>query len=283
MLGGGVAFALVINLVRLASETQHTFEIAFFRSLFGFAAMLPWLWRAGWGGLQTERLPLHVGRAGLTFVSMCLWFWTLAILPLAEATAISFTAPIFAMVLAALFLGEQLYRSRWIATALAVLGGLIIVQPGMHAFEPMAVIAVLTALMWGSGTVLVKALSRTETSAAIVCYQSLITLPVSLLPALFVWRTPTLFELAVMAGVGLSASLGHYCVSRAMKLADAGFLVIFDYMRLPIVAFFAFVLFDEVPSLAVLAGAVMIAGGAIYGSRHQTALQAAPIRSTVRE
>ncbi|MEO1017026.1 MAG: hypothetical protein AAFY56_04965, partial [Pseudomonadota bacterium] len=84
---------------------------------------------------------------------------------------------------------------------------------------------------------------------------------------------PTAFELVVMAGVGLGASLGHYCVGRAMKLADTGYLVIFDYLRLPVVALFAFVLFDELPSMAVLAGAAMIAGGAVYSSRHQAGLK----------
>ncbi len=269
MLAAATCFAMMINLVRLASLTQHTLEIAFFRSLFGLIAMLPWLISVGRQGLQTNHMTLHLMRASTAFISMCMWFYTLSVLPLAEATAISFTAPIFAMVLASVLLGEAMFRARWIAMALAVIGGLIIVQPGARAFDPVAIIAIVTSLMWGGGTILVKLLARHDSAATIVSMQGILIVPVSLIPALFVWRTPTWFEFCVMAGTGLFGSLAHYCMGRAMKTADAGFLAVFDYMRLPLVAVFAFFLFDEVPAPAVLLGAVMIAGGALYSSRHE--------------
>ncbi len=236
MVAAAAAFSVMITLVRHLSVSQPVLEIVFFRNLFGLLAMSPWLLRHGGGMLRTGRFGLHLLRAGLGLLAMSLWFWTLSVLPLAEATALSFTAPIFATLLAVPFLGETLSRRRLLAISGAFLGALVILRPGARVLDPAALVALVTALVWGASTVLVKLLGRTETPAAIVTWMVLLLTPLSGFLAIPVWRTPGTGELLAFLLLGLVGSAGHYCMSRALATADAGRVLPFDYLRLPFVA-----------------------------------------------
>ena len=191
MSAGAAFFAVMINLVRYLTDHFDPLQVVFFRNAFGLVAILPWLLREGLPALHTERLHLHVIRALVGVAAMLLWFNTLALMPLAEATALSFTAPIFTSILAVAFLGEIMRSHRVWAIILGFLGALLIVRPGVAAIDPVALLAIVTALVWGSGTVLLKYMSRTETTSAMVIYLPLFLTPISLLPAIFVWTWPT--------------------------------------------------------------------------------------------
>ena len=128
MCAAASAFALMITLVRHLTDGLHPLQVVFFRTAFGLAAMLPWLLRQGFGVLRTGHLRLHLFRALIGIFAMVGWFTTLSLMPLAEATALSFTAPIFTSVLAVLVLGEVMGRRRWSAVAIGCLGALLIVR-----------------------------------------------------------------------------------------------------------------------------------------------------------
>lgn len=267
MIAAAASFSLMITLVRLASRSLPVTEIAFFRNLFGLLVMVPWLLREGRRALATRRPWLHLLRGVLALTAMLCWFYTLSVLPLAEATAFSFTAPVFATLLAVPVLGERLVPARIAAVGLAFLGALVILRPGARALDPAALVALFTAVVWGTATIVVKILARTESSAAIVTWMVLFTTPVSLLVALPAWRTPTSGELFVLALLGAAGSAGHYCMSRALRLADAGFVAPFDYLRLPFVALLAWLLFGQRPDAWTWAGAALIAAGGILVAR----------------
>jgi drug/metabolite transporter (DMT)-like permease len=150
MCAAATAFALMITLVRHLTDGLHPLQVVFFRTAFGLLAMLPWLLRQGLGVMRTGRLRLHLLRALIGIFAMVGWFTTLSLMPLAEATALSFTAPIFTSVLAGLILGEAMRLRRWSATALGFLGALIIVRPGLAAIDPAALLAVITAAIWAA-------------------------------------------------------------------------------------------------------------------------------------
>jgi drug/metabolite transporter (DMT)-like permease len=139
------AFALMIALVRLLTDGLHPLQVVFFRTAFGLLAMLPWLLRQGLGVMRTSHLRLHLLRALIAIFAMVGWFTSVSLLPLAEATALSFTAPIFTSVLAVLILGEAMRLRRWSATAIGFLGALLIVRPGVAAIDPAALLAIGTA------------------------------------------------------------------------------------------------------------------------------------------
>jgi drug/metabolite transporter (DMT)-like permease len=264
MVGATTAFACMINLVRVLSADFDPLQLVFFRTAFGLLFMLPWLTGRGFGALRTQRLGLHILRAAIGLVAMTLWFITVALLPLAEVTALSFTAPVFTSVLAVLFLGEVMRARRWAATAVAFLGALIILRPGIEAVDPVALLVIVTALVWAVGSIVVKVLGRTDHPAAIVTYMTLFLTPLSLIPALFVWQTPGLFDLGLLALLGAAGSLGHVCLARALATAEASVVMPFDYLRLPLVAVVAYLLFGEVPDVWTWVGGAVIAASSIY-------------------
>jgi drug/metabolite transporter (DMT)-like permease len=263
------AFALMITLVRHLTDGLHPLQVVFFRTAFGLVAMLPWLLRQGIGVMRTSRLRLHLLRALIGIFAMVGWFTSVSLLPLAEATALSFTAPIFTSVLAVLILGEAMRLRRWTATAIGFLGALIIVRPGSAAIDPAALLAIGTAAIWASSTILIKIMARTESAGGITTYMVLLTTPMTLLAALFVWQDPSLEQLAFAALLGAAGSAGHFCMSRALATADATLVAPLDYLRLPIVALIAFLVFGEVPGIWVWIGGGIIAASSIYIARRE--------------
>lgn len=269
MCAATTAFAVMITLVRYLTEDLHPLQVVFFRTVFGLVAMLPWLLRQGIGVMRTQRLRLHLLRALFGILAMFGWFTTLSLMPLAEATALSFTSPIFTSVLAVLILGEVMRARRWSATLAGFLGALIIVRPGAEAIDPAALLAVGTALMWASATVLIRIMARTESAGAITTYMVLLTTPMTLIAALFVWQAPTLEQLGWAALLGAAGSTGHLCMSRALAAAEATVVVPFDYLRLPLVALAAYLAFGEVPGVWVWLGGAVIAASGIYLARRE--------------
>jgi drug/metabolite transporter (DMT)-like permease len=227
------AFAAMIVLVRQLTYELDPLEVVFLRNVFGVLAMMPWLMSHGLGVLRTQRIHLHLLRAAIGIVAMISWFTTLSLMPLAESTALSFTAPLFTSLLAVLLLGEVMRARRWVATALGFLGALVILRPGIQAVQPVALLAMGTAAVWATSTILVKVMTRTESPGAVVTYMVLLSTPLSLIPALLVWQTPTLEHLVYAALLGAAGSAGHFCMTRALASADASFVVPFDYLRLP--------------------------------------------------
>jgi drug/metabolite transporter (DMT)-like permease len=271
-------FALMNGAIRLLGDGwgsadgtgMHPFQIAFLRNVFALAFMLPWLVRHGRVGLRTQRLNMHLWRAAVGLVAMLTWFSAIAYLPLAEAVALNFTVPLFATAGAALFLGEAVRARRWTATAVGFLGVVVILRPGFTEFTPLMTLPVIAAGFMAVSILLVKSLSRTEAPAAIVTYMNLLLTPLSLLPALFVWRWPTLTELALGLFIGLCAALAHNAFTRAFVQADASAVMPFDYSRLPFVAVVGYLLFAEVPDGWTWVGAAIIAGAAIYIAQRES-------------
>jgi drug/metabolite transporter (DMT)-like permease len=270
MVGASLFFAGLSGIIRQLGQEMHPFEVAFFRNLFGLLVMLPWLWRIGFGVLKTQRLGLYVSRSGLSLLSMLCWFTALPMMPFEQAVALSFTAPLFATVCAALVLRETVRGRRWTATIVGFIGVLIIVRPEVSGTDPGAVLglgatlAIASALTSAVLTIVVKDLARTEPSDAIVTYMVLLLTPMSLVPALFVWQWPSADQWPWLVAMGLLGSLGHMCYMRAFAIADASAVMPYDYTRLVFAAVIGYLAFAEVPDLWTWVGAAVIASSAIY-------------------
>ena len=269
MTGAALCFSVMNIAIRIVAAELDPLEIAFFRNFFALVFMLPWLFRAGLGALRTAHLAAHVWRAVIGLVAMICWFYSIALLPLAEAVSLNFTVPLFATVGAVIFLGEVVRARRWSATLLGFLGVLIILRPGVTELSPAMALPVVAAGFMAVSTLLVKSLSRSDSPAAIVLYMNLILTPISLVPALFVWRWPGWSALALLVLVGLLASVAHILLTRAYTKADASAVMPFDYARLPFIAALAFLVFGELPDLWTWIGAAVIAASAIYIARRE--------------
>ena len=265
--------ATVMNIfIRRAAREIHPFEITFFRCLFGLLVLSPWLLRRGFAGLRTSKAWFYTLRAGVSLVSMLTWFYGVTLVPLATATALNFTGPLFATAGAALILGETVRLRRWAAVMAGFIGVLVVLRPGAGALDPNLLIILLSAATAGMGIVTVKFLSRSEPAAAIIIYMVLYLTPLSLLPALFVWQWPSLPTLGVLFLLGVLGSAAHFAVVRGYAAADASACAPFEFLRMPFAAILAYLVFGEVTDRWTWAGAGLIAGSSIYVAHREAQL-----------
>lgn len=272
MLASAVLFGAMAVVIRLASRQLHPFQIAFFRNLFGFAFALPLLLRHGPGLLRTAKLPLYLLRCAIGIVSMLGGFWAIVNLPLALAISLSYSTPLFVTVGAVLFLGEVVRARRWTAVIAGFLGVLVIVRPGAESFSAGTLIALLAAAMSAVVAISIKFLSRTEHPDAIVIYTSLLWIPMSLLPALWVWVAPAGITWLWVVLAGLLGTAGHVCWTRGLKLGEASLLAPLSFMQLPVVAVAGYVLFDEAIGRWTVLGASIVFGANFYIARREAQL-----------
>lgn len=245
MLGSTMLFGLMTVAIRLASETLHTFEIAFFRNLFGLVAALPLLLRHGPELLKTTQWPRYVFRCAIGVVSMLCGFWAIGHLPLAQAVALSYSTPIFVTIAAVVFLHEQVRGRRWAAVALGFVGVMIIVRPGTAGFSAGTLVALAAAVLSGIVSIQIKQLSKVEPADRIVLLTTLLWVPMSLLPALTVWEWPRGIAWVWVIAAGFLGTGGHMLWTRALKLGDVSALTPISFMQLPIVAVAGWLLFQE--------------------------------------
>ena len=261
--------------IRLAARDVDPLEIVFFRNVFNLIFMTPWFIKIGFARLRTDRFGLHCFRTASSLTSMFFWFTALTLLPLAEATSLSFTAPLFATVGAAIFLAEDVRLRRWLAVVLGFVGTLIILRPGLEVVTPGALLMLAGSVFVATSILLVKVLSRTESPNTMVLMVALIATPISAIPLFWVWEMPQGITWVWLACVGAAATGGHLCFNRAMVSADASAVLPYEYTRLIFVALMGFFLFSEVPDAWTWLGSLVIFGAGIYIANREIAARKA--------
>lgn len=280
MLASAFAFTAMLGTVKPASQNLHPFEVTFFRHFFTLIAMLPWILRLGPGTLRTKRFPLIALRGLLGFISTILWFYSVPKLALADATAINFTAPLWATVFAAVVLHEPVRLRRWTATAIGFAGVLVVVRPGFQEFSVWALVMLCGAACWGSQHIVLKMLSRTEPTNVIVCYHAILLTPAALILALFVWQTPGLVDILWLLALGALGTVGHLALARSFAAAEASVVLPFDFSKMPIAAAIGYVAFNEHPDLWTWVGAAIIVAAATYIARREAQIARANAPAT---
>lgn len=270
MLLAATLFAGVAGGVRWVTQhDMHALEAAFLRSGFGLLFMLPVILRYGRAAVRFERPGLHLVRGASSAAGTIMWFWAVALLPIAEAVALNFTAPLFTTILAVVVLHEVVRARRWTATVVGFVGVLIVLRPGTQAISPGALLAIGSAATIGINMMLVRILSRTDTTPAIVTSFSFYLTVGTLVPALFVWQTPSWENLLVMLLAGFCGTAAHLAFTRALALGDASAVAPLDFLRLPFAAGVGYLFFAEVPDGWTAVGALVIAGSAAYIARRE--------------
>ncbi|WP_146347949.1 DMT family transporter [Falsiphaeobacter marinintestinus] len=259
-----VAFAIMHASVRFVSAELPPFQIAFFRNLFGLAFLVPLLVGAGFAQMRTRRIGLHALRGLINICAMLMFFTALSITPLAKVTALSFAAPIFAAVLSVVFLGERFRLYRWIAILFGFLGVLIILRPGFVTLEPGALLAAGAAALWAVAMILIKILSRTESSVAIVAWMGIFLCSFSVGPALWVWQTPTVWNLIWLAFIGLCGSIAQVTLSQSFKETDPTAVLPLDFLKLIWTTILGAWFFGEFPDALTWIGAMVIFSAGLF-------------------
>jgi drug/metabolite transporter (DMT)-like permease len=273
MSGAAVTFSAMNTIIRMLANELPPVELAFFRNFFSLLVMLPWITHYGLGSLNLQRFKLYSMRALLGLVSMLCWFTAVALIPLAEAIALSFTGPLFATAGAALVLRETVGWRRWGAVIVGFIGVLIIVRPGQVELSLGAGLTLLSALCMAAGSLLVKTLARTEPAPAIVAYMVIYLAPMSLIPALFVWQWPDARHWPYLIVLGAFGAVAHLCYTRSLAAADASAVMPFDYMRMPFGAAMAYAVLAEVPTAWTWAGAGVIVASTMYIAQREISLR----------
>ncbi|MFC1831723.1 DMT family transporter [Thermodesulfobacteriota bacterium] len=271
--------AMDATIVRLLANQVHPFVIGFFRSLFGLLAVLPLIiHRVDLTGSPYRWL--HAIRAAMKLLALVSFFVAFANAPLAEVTAISFTAPIFLTLGGWLLLRERMVISHALALLVGFGGMLLLMQPGSGSVSVALLFAVAGALITASIQLILKCMSVHDTTERLVAWNLLTMVPIAFLPAIIFWTTPTLAQLTLLIVQGLLGALNMTLVTRALSLAGVSVIAPLDFLRLPVVAALAYFMFGEIPeattwigAAVILCATLLVAGRARFICREQTDLQ----------
>ena len=266
MVASTVAFASMHAGVRYLSieEHLHPFQIAFFRNFFGFLVLAPWFVQRGLSPLRTQKLALHTVRALINLAAMLLFFVALSLTPLAQVQALGFTAPLFATLLAILVLREKVFLWRWGTLIVGFVGALIIIRPGFKDIDVGSLLVLSSAAIWAGAIIVIKILSRTDSSVTITAYMVLLMTPLSLIPAVFYWAWPNFEQWLWLVFVGVSGTLAQLGMAQAFRVAEATAVLPLDFMKLVWGAAIGYLLFAEVPDTGVWIGGATIFVAATY-------------------
>lgn len=258
MVLAGALFASMHGTVRMISFDLHPFVIAFFRNLFGFLTLVPLLLHGGPALFKTGRFGLHLCRSGINSLSMLAWFTALSMIPLADATTLNLTGPMFVTLGAIVAFGERVRFWRWTALGLGTLGALMVIRPGFEAINIGAILAIGSTALAAISKLMSKSLTRTDDPTTIAAYVQFLMTPVTLVVALFVWQWPTLEQFVGLVAIGVMGSLGHLFTAKAYSLADISFAEPLSFTRMIFATVFGYVAFSEIPDAWTWAGAITI-------------------------
>ena len=218
------------------------------------------LWYRG-DPVRTRRLPWHLARNLIHYAGQYCWFLALALIPIAQVIAIEFTMPLWTALLAAAFLGERLSASRIAAVALGLIGIVLIMGPGVDSFSGGQAVALAAAMLLGSAIIITKALTRTDSALTIIFYMFLIQTVIGLPLAISVWTWPPQALWPWVVVVGVAGTFSHFCLAKAISLADATVVVPMDFLRVPLSALAGWLLYGEGVTVWLALGSTLILAG----------------------
>jgi drug/metabolite transporter (DMT)-like permease len=274
---GSCAFLAALSALgrHLAQSGVDPLQIVFCRLVFAWMCMLPWLVGRGVGSLGTSQIRLYLLRACISMCAMTTWFIALALIPIGEVTALSFLAPLFTTIGAALVLGEVVRLRRWTATLIGFCGALIIIRPGMAEMSLGSWFALGSAVFMGTSALIIKTLTRGDDPWTIVFISHLIMIPMALIPALFVWTWPTLEVWLFLMATGPVAVLGHLFLTKAFSVTDVSIVAAVDFSRLPFAVLIGWLAFGELTDIWTWVGALVIFTSSLYIVRREQKVQTA--------
>ncbi|WP_149541129.1 DMT family transporter [Siccirubricoccus phaeus] len=269
MLAAHALFTCMSAVVKHLSDVIPLVELMFFRSAFALpVVMLIAMRGAGLATLRTKRVGGHALRAASGTAAQACGFFSLALLPIAEQTALNYTQPMFVTILAIPFLGEVVRIHRWSAVVVGFLGVLVIAAGRGDGFAGGAALGIGVAVAGGMfsalTTLLVRQLSSTETSTTITLWQSLLMSGFALVGLPFFWVTPSWEELGLLVLVGLIGGCAQWLLTEAYASAQVSAVAPYSYSGLIWSILLGWVVFADVPDLAMLGGSLLIVAAGLY-------------------
>lgn len=250
----------------------HPTQIVFLRYVFGLMPVAIALWLARGQGLRTSRPGAHLLRGFLMCMALLQFFWGLKFIPLAEAIAVAFTAPLFITALSVPVLKETVGPHRWAAVAIGFIGMLVILRPGSEAFQAEAFLIVGSALTFSFAVLYTRLLTATETNTAMFTYTTVVSLLAMAPFAVTTWEAPAAFDVGLFALIGLLGGAAHFLVIVAYRHAPASVNAPFEYTALIWGTLLGWVIWQEAPDAPVWIGAAVIIFAGLYITYRETVL-----------
>ena len=285
-------FICMQSLIKSTSDHVPPGEAVFFRSFFAIPVIVVWLYlrRELHEGVGTANPMGHLWRAFVGTLAMGLGFASLGFLPLPEVTALGYAAPLLVVIFAAMFLGEKVGAWRLGAVGLGLVGVLIVLSPRLsigagasHAQALGATLALGGAVFTALAQILIRKLVQTERTATIVFWFSFNAAALSLVTLPFGWVVPTLTEAALLICAGILGGVAQIFLTSSYRHADASVVAPFEYASMLFALGIGYMVFDEIPTLTMLAGAglVVVAGILIIWRERKLGLERAQPRKAM--
>ena len=259
-----VLFVAMHALVRDLSKDLHPFQIAFFRASLGLIVLSPIIFKNRFAILKTSKIKLHALRGVLNAGAMLCFFYGLSITPLAQVTALSFAVPLFATLFAVLLLGEIIKIRRITALLIGFFGTLVIIRPGLIDFGIGPILILSQAIIWSLALMVIKVLTRTDSSLTIAIYASIFLSPMVLIAAMPVWQTPTVNQLLLMLIIATFGTIAQTFMNESLKLGETSVVMPVEFTRMIWAALFGYCFFGEVPDVFTWVGSILIFGSTAY-------------------
>jgi S-adenosylmethionine uptake transporter len=255
----------VINdsISKYAGLRLPSIEITFFRFLFGTIILAPLILYYGMSSIRPKNFPVQIARGAILFAGMSSWAYGLTIAPIALATVISFTIPLFVLVLASFFLQENITWKKWIATIFGFLGIVVIIEP-QNNFDINLFWFLFAAALFASLDIVNKKFVLQETMLTMLFYSAIVTTILTIIPTIYVWETPTIQELFMLFFLGIGANFILFCLLKSFSSVDASDVAPYRYLELLFSLIIGAIFFEEFPNANVWFGAVIIIPSTLF-------------------
>jgi len=284
MVGAGVVFAATSAASKWLVATYPIGEVLFTRALFGLIACGLFILPAhGLAVFRTQRPRAHLIRGISQSTSQCLLLIAFSMMPLASATAINFSSPLFATLASAIFLKEGVGAARASALIVGFIGVLMVTGPGADTVQVGALFALGNAVLFGTVTAGVRGMTATESAETLTLYQLLLLTLFFALMLPFGWVTPTWWDFGLMAFNGVSNAVGQYWWTRALHLAPASAVAPFFYLSLIWASILGFAIWGELPTISLLVGSAVVIASGLFLLWRETNARAAMAEATAPE
>jgi drug/metabolite transporter (DMT)-like permease len=262
-MAGWLSLMLVMVVAgREATREINAFQIMELRTGLGLLMLYPLVrLYGGFANLKTRRPLAHVARNLIHYAAQLGWFFALTLIPIGQVVSIEFTMPIWTAILAASFLGERMTVWKILAIVLGVIGVVVIVRPATGEINPGQLIALAAAVGFGISVAMMKSLTRTETTVAIIFWMLVIQTTAGFFPSLYAWKWPSQYVWCCALVIAFSGTFSHFCMARAMLYADATVVLPMDFLRVPLTAAAGWLIYSERLDAFTILGAVLILAG----------------------
>ena len=279
LLVAAAGFSFMVMLVKVVGERLDVTQILLVRQLTMMTIVLPSVLHHFPGCLKTQRLDLQITRVFFALIAMLCGFYAIIHMPLADAVAIGFAKSFFVTIFAIWLLHEVVGIRRWAAVLVGFLGGVVMMRPGMEGFDPVSILALISAAAAGLVMVIIRKLSQTDQPITTLSYQAFLVAICVAIPAIYYWQPPTTMEWVLMIGIGFASYGAQMLNIYAYSWGEASVLASLDYVRLLYATFLGWLVFDTLPGPYTWIGALVIIGASLYTVQRERKLNASLSRS----